>query len=58
MKSIFALCAIFFTVILGGCAVSESSVDQVGDQVQDGLKGKGRLIQMNTTQDSYGPEYR
>ena len=58
MKSIFALCAIFFTVILGGCAVSEQSVDQVGDQFQNGLQGKGKLIEMNTTQDSYGPEYR
>ena len=58
MKSIFALCAILLTVIFGGCAVSERSVDEVGDQVQEGLKGNGRLIQMNTTQDSYGPEYQ
>ena len=58
MKSIFALRAIFFTVILGGCAVSEQSVGEVGDQVQQGLQGHGRLIEMDTTQDSYGPEYR
>jgi len=58
VKSFFVFSAIFLAVLLGGCAVAEQSVTDVGDQFQQGLQGRGRLVDMDTTQDSFGPEYR
>ncbi|MEX1117728.1 MAG: hypothetical protein WEB60_02945 [Terrimicrobiaceae bacterium] len=45
-------------VLLGACAVAEQDATAVGNQFQDGLQGRGRIIQQDPTNDSFGPEYR
>jgi hypothetical protein len=53
------LCGFFLcTVLLGGCAVSESSTNEVGDQFQRGIQGQGQIVPNNPTGDSFGPDYR
>ncbi len=45
-------------VLLGACAVAEQDATAVGNQFQDGLQGRGRIIQQDPTSDSFGPEFR
>lgn len=58
MKSFFVFSAIFLAAVLGGCAVSEQSVGEVGDQLQNGLQGRGQIVDNNPTRDGFGSEYR
>lgn len=44
--------------LLGACAVAEQDATAVGDQFQDGLQGRGRIIQQDPTTDSFGSEFR
>lgn len=41
-----------------GCAVSETSIDEVGTQFQEGLQGRGRIVPNNPTSDGFGQEYQ
>ena len=43
---------------LNGCAVSETSIDEVGTQFQEGLQGRGRIVPNDPTSDSFGPTYQ
>jgi len=38
--------------------MTENSVEDVGQQFQQGLHGEGKLTPNNPTSDSFGPEYR
>ena len=62
MISCFMKGVIFFLLILPvfltGCAMTENSVEDVGQQFQQGLQGEGKLTPNNPTSDSFGPEYR
>lgn len=44
--------------LLGGCAVVEDAGDSVGQTLDQGLIGRGRIVQQDPTSDSFGPEYR
>jgi hypothetical protein len=43
--------------LIGGCAVAEQDASEVGDQLQRGLQGQGRIVPNDPTTDSFGPEY-
>lgn len=58
MKTLAVLFLSVFFLGLGGCAFTESSVEDVGGQFQEGLQGRGRLVPDNPTSDSFGPLYR
>jgi hypothetical protein len=58
MKTLIALFLSAFFLGLGGCAFTESSVEDVGGQFQEGLQGRGRIVPDNPTSDSFGPLYR
>ncbi|MFY8216713.1 MAG: hypothetical protein ACOVMP_08955 [Chthoniobacterales bacterium] len=57
MKTALILCYLCVGILLGGCAVSETSTDDVGRQFQQGLQGGGQIVPNDPTSDSYGPEY-
>ncbi len=44
--------------LLCGCAVTEGDISEVGTQFQEGMQGRGRIVELNTTQDDFGPEFR
>jgi hypothetical protein len=52
------LCGVYLCALLTGCAVSESSTDEVGQQFQRGIQGQGSIVPNNPTHDSFGPDYR
>lgn len=43
---------------LSGCTIAEKDISEVGDQIQQGLRGGGRIVERDPTNDSFGPEYR
>ncbi|MDD5198889.1 MAG: hypothetical protein PHC88_03730 [Terrimicrobiaceae bacterium] len=58
MKIALILCGVCLSAFLAGCAVSESSTADVGQQFQRGIQGQGQVVPNNPTSDSFGPEYR
>jgi hypothetical protein len=58
MKLVSILCVCAAALILGGCVVAERDIGEVGDQVQEGLSGRGRIIERDPTSDSFGGEYQ
>ena len=61
MRNVKKLCTIFALAVgavLAGCTVAERDISEVGDQFQQGIQGRGRLVEMDTTTDSFGSEYR
>jgi len=58
MKGVFFFFGLVLLLTLGACSVSEQSAAGVGQQFQDGIQGRGRIIPNDPTQDSFGPEYR
>jgi hypothetical protein len=45
-------------VLLGACSVAQQDAADVGQQFQDGIQGRGRIIPNDPTRDSFGPEYQ
>jgi hypothetical protein len=43
-------------IALAGCSVAEQDASDVGDTFERGIKGRGRIIPNNPTNDSFGPE--
>jgi hypothetical protein len=58
MKSMFHLLVLCGILLLGGCAISEQSVDEVGQQFQEGIQGRGRIVPNDPMTDSFGSNYR
>lgn len=46
------------TFFFSGCAVSETSVEDVGQQFTEGLQGRGRIVPNDPTSDDFGPLYQ
>lgn len=44
-------------MLLGGCSVAEESTQDLGQQFQDGVTGKGKIVSDKPTSDSFGREY-
>jgi hypothetical protein len=58
VKIAFILCSICAFAVLAGCAVSETTTEEVGQQFQRGIQGGGRIVPNDPTSDSFGNEYR
>jgi hypothetical protein len=43
-------------IALAGCSVAEQDASDVGETFERGIKGQGRIIPNNPTNDSFGPE--
>lgn len=52
------LLAVLACALLGACAIAERDITEVGDQIQEGLRGGGRIVERDPTNDSFGPEFR
>jgi hypothetical protein len=42
---------------LGACQVAEQDISGVGDQFQQGLQGRGRIVPNDPLSDSFGSDY-
>ncbi|MBV9488198.1 MAG: hypothetical protein JO069_00545 [Verrucomicrobia bacterium] len=49
MKRIFLAFAGLAAMLLVGCSISEESSDDVGRTLQEGISGRGHLVQPDTT---------
>ncbi|HVE16932.1 MAG TPA: hypothetical protein VNB29_09355 [Chthoniobacterales bacterium] len=58
MKIACILCGVCLCALLGGCAVSETSTDEVSQKFQRGIQGQGQIVPNNTGHDAFGPEYQ
>jgi len=58
VKRIVNLALLGLVFVLCGCAVTEQSAEDVGTQFQEGMQGRGQVVEMETTSDSFGPMYR
>ena len=58
MKGVIFFLSLNIALLLSGCAVSENSMDDVGQQFQEGIQGRGKIVADAPLSDSYGPEYR
>jgi hypothetical protein len=58
VKKLSTILAMVAGALLAGCAVAERDISEIGGQFQDGIQGRGRIVEMDTTSDSFGPEYR
>lgn len=58
MKGVILFFSAVLILTLGACSVAEQDASGVGQQFQDGIRGKGQIVPNNPTRDSFGPEYR
>jgi hypothetical protein len=58
VKTIFSIPFLAIAALFVGCAATEQSVEGVGEQFQEGVQGRGRIVQMDITSDEFGPMYR
>lgn len=47
-----------FLALFNACAVTESSIEDVGTQFEQGLQGRGRIVPNDPTTDAFGPVYQ
>jgi hypothetical protein len=43
---------------LAACAVTESSLEDVGTQFEQGIQGRGQIVPNDPTSDGFGPIYQ
>ena len=58
MKGAFYILSLQILLLLGGCAVSEQSAEDVGEKFQEGIQGRGKIVPNDTLSDDFGPDYR
>jgi len=46
------------TFVLFGCSIAEQDATDVGNQFQQGLQGRGKIVPRDPLADSFGPDYR
>ncbi|GAB4170536.1 MAG: hypothetical protein Fur0032_09440 [Terrimicrobiaceae bacterium] len=52
-----SFCALVVAILLGGCTLVEQDAAGVGNQLQEGFQGRGRIVPNDPTADSFGSEY-
>ena len=57
MKRVFFFLAGLVSIGLSGCAVTEGSVEEVGQQFQRGIQGGGQIVPNDPLRDDFGPDY-
>jgi len=58
MKNVWFFFIAIVAVVLTGCAITEESVEGVGDRFQEGLQGRGQIVERDPTRDDFGPMYQ
>jgi protein involved in sex pheromone biosynthesis len=58
MKGVFFILSLQILLLLSGCAISEQSAEDVGEQFQEGIQGRGKIVPNNALSDDFGPDYR
>lgn len=58
MKGVLLILSLQILLLLGGCALSEHSAEDVGEQFQEGIQGRGKIVPNHTMSDDFGPDYR
>jgi hypothetical protein len=58
VKAIRLLFLAVFALGFSACAVSESSLEDVGTQFEQGLQGRGQIVPNDPTSDGFGPLYQ
>lgn len=58
MKGMKFLLSCVASLLLGACSVAQQDAADVGQQFQDGIQGRGRIVPNDPTRDSFGPEYQ
>lgn len=58
MKGMKFLLGCVASFLLGACSVAQQDAADVGQQFQDGIQGRGRIVPNDPTRDSFGPEYQ
>jgi hypothetical protein len=58
MKGLIFILSLQILLLLSGCAVSEQSAEDVGEQFQEGIQGRGKIVPNETLSDDFGPDYR
>ncbi len=58
MKGVIFFFSAVLIFTLNACSVADQGAADVGQQFQDGIRGKGQIVPNNPTRDSFGPEYR
>jgi hypothetical protein len=58
MKGVILFFSVVLIFTLNACSVADRGASDVGQQFQDGIRGKGQIVPNNPTRDSFGPEYR
>ena len=57
MKGVIFFCVTGLLALLPGCAISEQSVEDVGNRFEEGIQGRGQIIPNHPMSDSFGPDY-
>ena len=57
MKGVIFFCVTGLISLLSGCAISEHSAEDVGEQFQRGIEGRGQIVPNSPLKDSFGPDY-
>ncbi|MEO8207149.1 MAG: hypothetical protein ABI615_13290 [Chthoniobacterales bacterium] len=57
MKFFHAILVLAVLAFLGGCAVTEQSTGDVGQQFQNGLTGRGQIVSDKPMNDSFGSDF-
>jgi hypothetical protein len=42
---------------LAGCSIAEQDASDIGQKLERGIKGEGRIVPNEPTTNSFGPEY-
>ncbi|MFY8269524.1 MAG: hypothetical protein ACOVLK_09010 [Terrimicrobiaceae bacterium] len=58
MKGVIFFSALNIALLLSGCAISERSMEDVGQQFEQGIQGRGQIVPNDPTTDDFGSEYR
>ena len=58
MKGVILFFSLALILTMGACSVAEQDASGVGQQFQNGLQGRGKIIPNDPTRDSFGPDYR
>ena len=58
MKGLVLILSLQILLFLGGCAISEHSAEDVGEQFQEGIQGRGKIVPDRALSDDFGPDYR
>lgn len=58
MKGAFLVLSLKIVLLLSGCAFTGTEMDDVGEKLEDGIQGRGKIVPNRVMSDDFGPDYR